>query len=443
MLSPAVWALLHVVDPWVGYSSMWKPPVRYWAQPAGVVQSMDVQTNEDLLDLIRSKGETPVPYFEGCTFFPPLEFVFDLLGMPEVPKQSYEQKQQPGWLTWKTFSKWMSKLPASMQLRPSQILKLTKALSSTQSFHGLLKDSLARDALWKPYPQWIVLLHRSFQSEICSAYWSGLLEAEWQLMCKILPAAPTNRARLEALANSSLMRTLGAPGSHERMHQMLASELDPNKVLASSDFINCRMSDLVSFMLRLAAWYIVDGSMSQWGLTIRAKKQNEILFVELLPVRQKDGGWTNSVEACLKYFAFLCCCPPDDTLSSSLGRIWAEHDYVQNEFPEVASRQHTLRDWLSGVKGRPKRDTVLSFSSAVAHKAASLRGHAASEAQAEIVGLVYRFHFAETSRYVLGEMQRKCFSESLIQTVFSSYEEEYRKARTLLGKPLAERKESN
>ncbi len=42
---------------------------------------MDAHTNENLLDLINSQCETPVPYREGCIFFPPLEFVFELLGM--------------------------------------------------------------------------------------------------------------------------------------------------------------------------------------------------------------------------------------------------------------------------------------------------------------------------------------------------------------------------
>jgi len=397
---------------------------------------MDAQTNENLLDLINSQGETLVPYREGCTFFPPLEFVFDVLGMPELPKQRYEQNHQPGWLTWKTFSKWMSKLPAAMQLRPSQLLKITKMLASDPSCHGLIQDSLHKDALWKPYTQWLVLVHHTFQSEICSAHWSGLLEAEWQLMCKILPAAPTNRAKLEALANSSLMLTLGAPGSRERMLQLLACEPDPDKVLASSDFINYRLADLASFLFRFAAWYIVDGSLAQWGQAVREGKQNEMLFEALLPVRQEAGGWSNAVESCLKYFAYLCRCPADDTLSSSLGRIWAEHDYAQKKFPEVASRQHSLRDWLSGEKGRPKRESVLSFATAVAHKAAHMRGLTASKAQAEIIGLVYRFHFAETSRYVLGEMQKRSFPEALIEAVFSSYVEEYRKARKLLGQPL-------
>lgn len=397
---------------------------------------MDAQASEKLLDLINSPGETLVPYREGCTFFPPLEFVFDVLGIPELPKQCYEQNHQPGWLTWKTFSKWMSKPPAAMQLRPSQILKLTKTLATNPSSHGLLHDSLRKDALWKPYAQWIVLVHRTFQSEVCSAYWAGLIETEWQLMCKILPAMPTNRARLEALANSSLMHTLGAPGSPERMLQLLACESDADKVVAGSDFINYRLADLASFLLRFAAWHIVDSSLAQWVLTIRAGKQNEMLFADLLPVRQKAGGWTNAVEFCLKYFAVLCRCPADDTLSSSLGRIWAEHDYDQNEFPEIASRQHTLRDWLSGEKGRPKRNSVLSFATAVAHKATVLRGLTASEAQAEVTGLVYCFHFAETSRYMLGEMQKRRFSESLIEAVFFSYVEEYRKARNLLGQPL-------
>lgn len=398
---------------------------------------MDVQTNENLLDLINSQGDVSVPYYEGCAFFPPFEFVFEMLGMSDLPKQRYEQHHQPGWLTWKTFSKWMSKLPAALQLRPSQLLKLSKMFGSDSRYLGLIRDSLYKDALWKPHAEWIVPVHYTFKSEICSAHWSALLEAEWQLMCKVLPAAPTQRAKLEALVNSSLMLTMGAPGSRERMRQLLACEPDPDKVLASSEFVNSRLADLATFLFRFAAWYIVDDSLAQWERAVREGKQNEVLFEALLPVRLEVGGWSNAVESCLKYFAHLCQCPADETLSSNLGRIWAEHDFAQKEFPEIASRQHSLRDWLSGEKGRPKRESVVSFATAVAYKVADVRGLPASRAQTEINGLVYRFHFAETSRHLLGEMQRKSFPEPLIEAVFYSYVEEYHKARQLLGRPMA------
>ena len=398
---------------------------------------MDVQTNEYLLDLINSQGEGSVPYYEGCAFFPPFEFVFEMLGMSDLPKQRYEQHHQAGWLTWKTFSKWMSKLPAAFQLRPSQLLKLSKMFGSDPRYLGLIRDSLHKDALCKPHTEWLLPVHYTFKSEICSAHWSALLEAEWQLMCKVLPAAPTQLAKLEALVNSSLMLAMGAPGARERMRQLLACEPDPDKVLASSEFANSRLADLATFLFRFAAWYIVDDSLAQWDRAVREGKQNEILFEALLPVRLEVGGWSNAVESCLKYFAHLCQCPADETLSSNLGRIWAEHDFAQKEFPEIASRQHSLRDWLSGEKGRPKRESVVSFATAVAHKVADVRGLTANRAQTEINGLVYRFHFAETSRHLLGEMQRKSFPEPLIEAVFYSYVEEYRKARQLLGRPMA------
>ncbi|WP_158247857.1 MULTISPECIES: hypothetical protein [Pseudomonas] len=41
-------------------------------------------------------------------------------------------------------------------------------------------------------------------------------------MCKTLPEEPTTLANLETLANNPLMVMLGAPGSRERMLQLLA-----------------------------------------------------------------------------------------------------------------------------------------------------------------------------------------------------------------------------
>lgn len=396
------------------------------------MQNTDADTTESLLGLFMSQDDHPIPCHEGSVFFPPLQSIFALLGMPELLKQRYERNNQPGGLTWKTFSKWMCNSPVAMQHRPTQLLKLSKMLASVQSVQGMIQDVQLKDALWKPYAEWLLLVRHAFHREECTSHWEALLEAEWQLMCKVLPFQPTIQAKLEALANSPLMATLGVPSSRGQILQLLACEPDPEKLLVDPRLINCRIADFFTFLYRFAAWYIVDASLAHREHEVR----NELLFEELLPVRLEAGGWSDAVKSCLENFAQSCGCSPDETLSSSLGRVWAEYDDVQVKFPEVSSRQHSLRDWLSGEKGRPKRQGVLSLATAVALKAAKMRGLGGSRGQDEINGLVYRFHFAETSRYLLGEMTKMGFTDELIKAVFSSFAQEYRKAHRLLGLPL-------
>lgn len=399
---------------------------------------MDAHSTSSLFDLLNNQDDTPVPYREGCAFFPPLQFVFEVLGVPELPKQLYESNHQPGWLTWKTFSKWMNNLPGITQIRPTQLQKFARMLDSNPTTRRLVEGSVRRDALWRPYPEWLSVISSVFESDVCTNHWADLLEAEWELMCKVMPGEPSVHAKCKALANSAQMVTLGASGSRERLLQLLVREPDPDKLLSAREFADYRIADLFSFLLRFTAWYVVDLSLRYWESAIERGKQNELLFEPLLPARQCSGGWSDPLETCLKYFAQCCECQEEESLSASLGRVWAEHYAMDRDAPDVTSRQRLLRDWLSAEKGRPKPSSVQSFGLAVAHKAAQVRECKTGDAGVEVMAMVFRFHFAETSRYVLGEMQKRGFPEELIEEVFDSYAQEYRKARRLLGKPLLE-----
>lgn len=405
--------------------------------PTRTYPQMDAHISA-LYQLLHNRDDKPIPYHEGCAFFPPIQFVLAVLGMPKLPKQLYELNHQPGWLSWKTFKKWIGSPPGAIQQRPTQLLKFSKMLASNPSNLGLVQDLVSKDALWRPYSEWLGVVRSVFIHEECSRHWEELLNAEWLLMCKTLPAASSPVERLESLARSDLTSSLGAPGSSERIIGMLSQGLEPEKLIAGADFFNSRMADLISFMLRFAAWFIVDASIWHWEQAVREGKQNKILFEPLLPSKQADGQWSDSVRQCLEDFARLCKCPPDATLPSSLGRIWADHDYSLTTDCDVESKQHLLRDWLTNEMGRPTRQSVQSLAMAMAHKSAVLSGiKDGATSPEEVNNLAYRFHFAETCRFLLQEMQKRAFPNELIEAVYSSFALEYRIARTALGKPLA------
>ena len=391
-----------------------------------------------ILDLLnRPDDGTLVPHREGYAFFLPLQSVVELLGMPELPKQNYEQCKQPGWMTWKTLKNWVSKVPLPTLNRPTQRLKLAMMIGSDPNNYGLFQELVEKDVIWRPYSEWRPFIRQIFFHDSCIAHWDALLEAEWQLMCKSIPAVTSIPAKFEVFASSELMTALGAPGSRERMREILASGDDSEQLLKNPEFFRVRLADIFCVLFRFAAWCIVDASLAYWDRMVKEGKENDILFAQVLPSRQEDGEWSDSVQLCLEGFASLCGCADGESLSAALGRIMSEYDFEKAEFPDVTSRQRSLRDWLSGDKGRPKRESVRELANAVAFRAAQVSDQGEIWSQADIAGLVYRFHFAETSRHLLGEMKKAGMSDEMIESVFSTYEQEFRNARRLLGKPLA------
>nr|BFD41269.1 hypothetical protein FFPRI1PSEUD_27680 [Pseudomonas sp. FFPRI_1] len=379
-------------------------------------------------------------YREGCLYFLPLATVFELMHMPNAQKHLYEQAQHPGWLTWKTFSKWFQRPPSAMQMRPSQLGKLLRMLRSRPSMQPVLEDALAKDVLWRPYVEWSGMLAGSlFAHAQCTTYWKARLQDEWDLVCRQLPIAGSLRARVALLAESTLARELGCPGTPERLLALLATTEDDDALLKHTTLHHCRIADCVSVLLRFAAWLVVDGSLINWQLLAQDGFQDPLLMEQFLPrVGPQPQQWSNPLGDCLEHFARLCRSPSNVSSCAALGQLWAQHQYHKGQILDLASKQRSLRDWISGTKGRPQPANVRSLAQAVSLAAGAVRGLETTEDDPLVDSLAHMLHFAETCRFLQQEMTRAGLPDSQISQVFACYGQEYRRARQLLGVPLPE-----
>ncbi|MDC7817890.1 hypothetical protein [Pseudomonas sp. BLCC-B112] len=381
-----------------------------------------------------SDQEALIPIYQGCLYFLPMANVFDLLHMPALQRNLYEQAHRPGWLTWKTFSKWFADPQPKEEMRPTQKLKLDKMLQSRPELAQLQQEILQKEALWRPYAEWLGLMASPlFNSPRCGDYWKDKLETEWHLACKLLPGASGVAAKLALLADSTLTEDLGLPGSRARLKALLASTRDEQALTSHADFMQTRLADSVATLLRFAAWLTADAVVLNWDLMQHNATRNSQPLERWLPrLTPPQSDWSNPLGDCLEHFAKLAGC----SNTAALGELWAQHEYHQGKVRDITSKQRLLRDWISGGKGRPTLASVRSLAEAVAIRAAALQGVADYQGGSEIDALRQMLHFAETTRFLQKELQRLGLPAQLIGEVFASYPQEYRKALMILGHPL-------
>lgn len=378
--------------------------------------------------------EALVPHYQGCLYFLPLTTVFDLLHMSTLQRNLYEQAHRPGWLTWKTFSKWLTGCQPIRDMRPTQKLKLEKMLQGRPALTQLQQEIRHKDALWRPYAEWSGLMGSPlFNSKQCVDYWKDKLETEWHLACKLLPCASSGAAKLALLADSTLAEDLGTPSSRARIKALLASKLDDQALTSHADFMHTRLADCVATLLRFAAWLTADAVVLNGDLMQLSSMEDSQPLVRWLPrLTSTPSEWSNPLDDCIKHFGRLAGC--SDT--AALGELWAQHEYHQGKVRDITSKQRLLRDWINGGKGRPNLTSVRSLAEAVAIRAAALQGIADYQGGSEIDALRQMLHFAETTRFLQKEMLRLGLPAQLIGEVFSTYPQEYRKALMVLGHPL-------
>ncbi|PYY84790.1 hypothetical protein DNK59_16205 [Pseudomonas sp. TKO26] len=378
--------------------------------------------------------EALIPVYQGCLYFLPLATVLDLLHTPTLQRNLYEQAHRPGWLTWKTFSKWFTGCQLTRDMRPTQKLKLEKMLQSRPALTQLQQEIRHKDALWRPYAEWLGLIGSPlFNSKPCVDYWKDKLETEWHLACKLLPCAPSGAAKLAVLAASTLAEDLGTPSSRARLEALLASKLDDHALTSHADFVHTRLADSVATLLRFAAWLTADAVVLNEALMQQGSVEDSQPLIRWLPRLTSDPSeWSNPLGECIEHFVRLAGC--SDT--AALGELWAQHEYQQGKVRDITSKQRLLRDWINGGKGRPSLTSVRSLAEAVAMRTAALQGIADSQGGREVDALRQMLHFAETIRFLQKEMLRLGLPAQLIGEVFSTYPQEYRKALMVLGHPL-------
>lgn len=366
-----------------------------------------------------------IPVVGGFLFFYPMQELTTLLNSPTAIKHGYEEARSPGWLTWRTFSKFLRSLVSMKQIRPSTIKKMDRLMADKPELEFLRIDPDELEFLWRPYHEWSALIaSRCLHKEISKRYWQSLIDAERELVAEIRHALGVHE-KLRILLESDLVSVPGCSLARQDAKVLLSVDPTSGNFDAYPELIRFRLCAFSTMLLRFAAWLA-----AEWEYLTDSYKVRVPLETFIPQFSTVDGAWSDPVSSFLDYIAEQYGCPSKITASAFLGRIWAEHEFLNDNVGsgqrgDVASKQKLLRNWIRREGGRPEYSSIKGLTEAVAYKQAS-PGDTAFDAIA--IGYAMAMVFLETCREFRLLLSTNGLHNAMIEEVFSAYNAEYLKA---------------
>ncbi len=160
---------------------------------------------------------------------------------------------------------------------------------------------------------------------------------------------------------------------------------------------------------------------------------HDIPLQELIPAFDEVAQeWSIPMQSALDRLAKMGGWQQEQKATRYLGQLWGREGGENG----VESRIRLLRYWVQLKKGRPDFKTFLGLSRAVA--AEKLRSAGADKGGMEQFAWYQAviLRVAETLSLVRLGLSRKGYSASELSELMSIYQQEFRTARDLLGKPI-------
>ncbi|MBF7731104.1 hypothetical protein [Pseudomonas sp. N040] len=397
-----------------------------------------------LFDLLEHPdSNAKVPLYEGTFFISSMDKLFQVINLTGGVKHLYEKTRPAGTLTWKTLYKLSSSDCSKDMLRPTTITKLERLFAGNPSAISSITTVMAKGAHWPEHSQWMSLIDGGlFGHPAARGYWVSRLDTVWELFCNQIRAAKSPVERIRIFAESSLSKDFGCELTQKRLIQFLESKPSTDKLLASTALRHHMRACEVTTMLRFGAWLVADWVDAHWDDAVRVGDQERIFLQILLPKFESEtSSFSCPVGACIEQMAKVTDCPDGKASASHLGQLWADFEFDQNiaqgSQNTVQSKQRLIRLWLDGNKGRPDAKSVFSLSKAVVYSVSGEADFDHSDQNPTTFFLGCGLIFSESCRYLLKKLIKEHFTAEEIVAIFSTYEDEYRKARSSFGKPLS------
>ena len=384
------------------------------------------------------------PLYEGTFFFPDFNLLWSTLNAPQAMKHLYEQQRQGnrGLPCWKTFNAMLQSPARHSALRPTSATKLNRMFQERPDIVDVLKQVQRKDAFWPAYTLWVSLVSsKLFCRSEPREHWMRQLETTWQLFCKDMRVTRCRVERTRIYALHPQGKDLGLELTQRRLLDFLANEPDEQALLASAALHQHLIACLCTTLLRFAAWMVVDTFDFSWEQVVRDQNEEKIFLKEFLPrYDPASARFSCPMAAMLAHMAKLTDCPEGKSHSAHLGRLWSEHEYRhakgRGADSQVDSKQRLLRLWLSRTQPRPDIGQMQSLCAAVIQQVGDIHQYSAEQLEGSAPLLHYGMVFIESSRDVLRQLEEHGFAVEVIEAIFATYAEEYRRARQCLGKPL-------
>lgn len=394
---------------------------------------MDDRTlkQHELKTFLDSLGDGSVRICEPVLLISP-EIVFNLLDIQLRGIWDASRERRRGLPTYKTVQKLL--VPGAAKPSQPSLEKLARNLPTSRRATQFLTSELDQGRCTPALFSWLGMLELSNLSEPALDYWQGAFNELSQLGGLTLRSQKNALDWWSAYDSAKIIQMLGCPNSRQRLPGLLS------ELTAEADLERCPLlkavlaADAFSALLRLAAWLMADWQVANWDLQEREGTQNWIHAAWVIPVLCSSSGvWSCPMEEALSRLAKLAGWKGKSKPVTYLGKLWAAVD----DKPE-SSRIRLLRNWVQLRPGRPSFELLMGLVSACMKKHAEDTGVPVEEWESDYWLSACVFRFAETLSLLLRDLRKDEYPPDLIRSLMGVYETEYRTARSLLGRPIAD-----
>jgi len=388
---------------------------------------------EELYEHLQSldDGERTIRVVGNSALLPSLGAVYKLLQTSREVVWDSMRSERPSLPVAKTLAKaWntpgvhLGRSASIRLLRAGQDAGLAEALSH---FVGL-------DYLWPRANEWTGLFASGFFSQdVSKQFWVGFVQEAMRLNAVELHSDLGRLRQWGAYARSPTVFRFGCPAMRDVLVGRVSAlssneeaELDP--MLDRVHFF-----DSFAVLMRLLAWCVADLTVDLWEQVEQDGMGNDVPLLELIPVFDETAqAWSNPMHSALDRLARMSGWQQEQKSTRFLGRLWGREGGVNG----VESRIRLLRYWVLLEKGRPDFKSFLGLSRVVA--AEKLRAAAPDRDVMEQFAWYQAaiLRVAETLSLVRLDLSRRGYSTSELSGLMSIYQQEFRTARDLLGKPI-------
>lgn len=393
------------------------------------MESVLLDQNE-ITEFLATYGDRDVRICDSVLLLP-LEKVYVLLDVQIRALWEGMRVIRKGLPTSKTALKHLSKSPAQ-HLRMAQE-KFIRAISIPRRSTELSKIQIESGYIVPTVTNWLGFFELACFNPTLLEYWKEKLYALSDLSGPVIRSLPKKHDRFGAYTSSEVVSALGCPASRRLLPELLAELGENEEIERNRGLRQLLAADAYAVLLRIAAWLMAETQVSNWEMEVQEGTHNNVHAGWAIPKWcSASQSWSNPMEIAFEKLARLAGLTKNRPGPVTyLGKIWAAHDQM-----ESASRIRLLRNWVQLKGGRPSFKMLLDLVEVCSDLHLQSRSRLPPNTEVAYWDAACVFRFAETMSLLIRDAKEEGWSTDLLTSMMGVYEEEYRTARRLMGKPI-------
>jgi hypothetical protein len=296
--------------------------------------------------------------------------------------------------------------------------------------------SSERDYIWPTGIAWIGVFNSGyFQNDKSKRFWVQFVRDAEELNAKTLRSDEGLEDNWCRYICSSVALRFGCA---ELWQTGALDKLQHKHKVASLETVTSRLlhADAITVLLRILAWYVADAVVESFWDVVEREEMSEITpFESILPTYDEGKGvWSNPMLSALEHLGSLCEWKKKQKVTTYLGNRWASASRS-----EAADRIKLLRSWVQVKKGRPKFQKFLDLVRAVTEDTPRLKNTRSDERDSDTWIQASVLRLGETLALLRTHLSHLGFTNDSVSSIMAVYADEYRYARSALGRPMSAR----